>query len=63
MKTVFEKGHKKAVIREGENFNKGKFVIDYYYDNKTDFEAMKKSYGIFDTLKQAQNNARYYINK
>lgn len=64
-KTEYQRGLRKAIISEGTCFVKDKYVVNYYYDGFVDHEAIRGNggVGIYDTIKQAQRNAKVLCQK
>ncbi len=62
----FEGIHRTAVIKTNEYF-KGKYIVNFYYDGCQDYEWKKGSDGvasdIVDDLKKAEAKAKRYIKK
>lgn len=68
MKIAQYKGtHRMARVSEGTYFNKGKYIVSFYYDGYPDYEWKRGSHGIActicDTLAQAKRISKYYIQK
>ena len=64
---VVKNTHRSAMVREGDYFCKGKYVVDFFYDGLSDYDWKKGSHGIAcdicDTFEQAKRKANYYVNK
>jgi hypothetical protein len=59
--------HRSAIVKKGSYFCEGKYVVDFYYDNASDFEWKRGAHGmscdICDTFEQAKRKANNYVKK